>query len=375
MSDSPDPARYARRRRSGDLPVFPWDTLTEASQTAQAHPDGIVDLSVGTPVDPVAPIIRAALAEASGVPGYPTTAGTPALREAVVNALHRRHGVTALDEQAVLPVIGTKELIAWLPTLLGLGPDDLVVVPELAYPTYEVGARLARTKIAAADSLTQLGPQSPAVVFLNSPSNPTGRVLGLDHLRKVVQWARERGALVVSDECYLGLGWDAQPYSVLHPEVCDGDHTGLLAVHSLSKSSSLAGYRAGFVAGDPGVVAELLAVRKHAGMMVPGPVQAAMVAALDDDEHEVAQRHRYAGRRATLLAAFRGAGFTVEHSEAGLYLWATRAEPCRDTVAWLAQRGILVAPGEFYGPAGGRHVRIAMTATDERVAAAARRLA
>ena len=355
--------------------MFPWDTLTDATAIARAHPDGIVDLSVGTPVDPVAPVIRAALADASAAPGYPMTAGTPQLRAAAVAALHRRYGITGLAEQSVLPVIGTKELIAWLPTLLGLGAEDTVVVPELAYPTYEVGARMVGAQVIAADSLTQLGPQSPAVVYLNSPSNPTGRVLGVDHLRKVVEWGRERGTLVVSDECYLGLGWDQQPYSVLDPEVSGGDHTGLLAAHSLSKSSSLAGYRAGFVTGDPAVVAELLAVRKHAGMMVPGPVQAAMVAALDDDEHEVAQRERYARRRETLLAAFGQAGFTVEHSEAGLYLWATRDEPCRDTVDWLARRGILVAPGDFYGAGGARHVRVAITATDERVQAAAVRLA
>jgi succinyldiaminopimelate transaminase len=229
--------------------------------------------------------------------------------------------------------------------------------------------------VLAADSLTQLGPQAPAVMFLNSPSNPTGRVLGVEHLRKVVDWARERGTLLVSDECYLGLWWDQQPYSILHPNVSGGDHTGLLAVHSLSKSSSLAGYRAGFVAGDPAVVAELLAVRKHAGMMVPGPVQAAMVAALDDDDHETAQRERYRNRREILREAVVSAGFAIEHSEAGLYLWATRGEPCRETVAWLAERGILVAPGDFYGPAGARHVRIALTATDERVQTAAERLA
>ena len=325
-------------------------------------------------MDPVAPVIRAALNDASAEPGYPWTAGTPALRAAAVGALHRRYGVTGLAEHAVLPVIGSKELIAWLPTLLGLGGDDVVVVPELAYPTYEVGARLAGAGVLAADSLTQIGPQTPAVVYLNSPANPTGRVLGVDHLRKVLGWARERGALVVSDECYLGLGWDAEPYSVLHPDVCDGDHTGVLAVHSLSKTSSMAGYRAAFVAGDPAVVAELLAVRKHAGMMVPGPIQAAMVAALDDDEHEAVQRERYRCRRELLLGAFRAVGFTVEHSEAGLYLWVTRGEPCRQTVDSLARQGILVAPGEFYGPAGARHVRVALTATDERVKTAVTRL-
>lgn len=354
--------------------MFPWDTLADVTALARSHPGGIVDLSVGTPVDPVAAVIRDALAAASSSPGYPTTAGTPDLRRAAVDALERRYGVTGLSDDAVLPAIGTKELIAWLPTLLGLGADDLVVVPELAYPTYEVGARLAGTQIVLADSLTQIGPRTPALVYLNSPSNPTGRVLGVEHLRKVVGWARERGVIVASDECYLGLGWDAEPLSVLHPSVSDGDHTGLLAIHSLSKTSSLAGYRAGFVAGDRALVAELLAVRKHAGMMVPTPVQAAMVAALQDDEHEREQRARYAGRRELLLPALQAAGLTVEDSEAGLYLWATRGEPCRDTVAWLAERGILVAPGEFYGPRGTKHVRVALTASDDRITEAVQRL-
>jgi succinyldiaminopimelate transaminase len=369
--------RVGRRLVSATLPVFPWDTLADAKALAEAHPDGIVDLSVGTPVDPVAPLIQEALAAAGSAPGYPATAGTARLRESVVAALARRYGITGLTEAAVLPVIGTKELIAWLPTLLGLGPADVVVVPELAYPTYDVGARLAGAQVLRADSVTQLGPQSPALFYLNSPSNPTGRVLGVDHLRKVVGWARDRGVLVASDECYLGLGWDAAPpgpLSVLHPLVCGGDHSGLLAVHSLSKSSSLAGYRAGFVVGDPSLVAELLAVRKHAGMMVPTPVQAAMVAALDDDAHEQQQRERYARRRAALLPALRSAGFAVDYSDGGLYLWATRGEPCRDSVTWLAARGILVAPGEFYGPGGAQHVRVALTATDERIVAAVRRL-
>ena len=365
-----------RQRRSATLPEFPWDTLADVTALARSHPDKIVDLSVGTPVDEVAPVIRDALAAAGSAPGYPTTAGTPALRASAGAALRRRYGITDLAPDAVLPAIGTKELIAWLPTLLGVGPGDAVVVPELAYPTYEVGALLAGAQVLRADSLTQLGPQRPALIYLNSPSNPTGKVLPVDHLRKVVSWARDRGVLIASDECYLGLGWEGDaPLSVLHPSVCDGDHTGLLAVHSLSKTSSLAGYRAGFVAGDPAVVAELLAVRKHAGMMMPTPVQAAMVAALDDDGHEAVQRERYAQRRAALLPALQAAGFTVEHSEAGLYLWVTRGEPCRDTVAWLAERGILAAPGEFYGPAGAQHVRVALTATDERIAAAVARLA
>ena len=373
----PDQVPLDRPAVSASLPVFPWDTLADAKAMAEAHPDGIVDLSVGTPVDPVAPLIQEALAAAASAPGYPATAGTARLRESVVAALARRYGITGLAETAVLPVIGTKELIAWLPTLLGMGADDVVVVPELAYPTYDVGARLAGAQVVRADSLTQLGPRSPGLYYLNSPSNPTGRVLGVDHLRKVVGWARERGVVLASDECYLGLSWDQESsaaLSVLHPSVCGGDHTGLLAVHSLSKTSSLAGYRAGFVAGDPGLVAELLAVRKHAGMIVPTPIQAAMVAALDDDAHEQQQRARYARRRAALLPAMRSAGFAIDHSEGGLYLWATRDEACQDSVSWLAARGILVAPGDFYGPGGAQHVRVALTASDERIAAAVHRL-
>jgi len=283
--------------------------------------------------------------------------------------------VTGLGLDGVLPVIGSKELIASLPGHLGLGPEDLVVTPELSYPTYEVGARLAGARTRATDALTRLGPERVSLVWVNSPSNPTGRVLPVDHLRKVVAWCRERGALLVSDECYLECAWDTEPVSVLHPDVCDGDHTGILAVQSLSKRSNLAGYRCGFVAGDPAVVAELLAVRKNLGLQLPGPQQVAMRVALDDDEHVAEQHARYARRREVLLAAFRGAGFRVDASEASLYLWATRGESCWDTVGRLAEQGVLVAPGEFYGAAGAQHVRIAFTATDERVAAAAERLA
>jgi aspartate/methionine/tyrosine aminotransferase len=202
-------------------------------------------------------------------------------------------------------------------------------------------------------------------------------VLPVGHLRKVVEWARERGAVVASDECYISLGWEVSPVSVLHPDVCGSSRDGVLAVHSLSKRSNLAGYRAGFVTGDPALVADLLAVSKQAGMIMPDPVQAAMTAALDDDAHAWQQRQRYADRRALLRAAFVEAGWTIDHSEAGLYLWATHpAHDCWSAAEWLAaEAGILVAPGELYGPAGNRHIRVALTATDERIAAAAERLA
>lgn len=356
------------------LPDFPWDSLAEVKARVQAHPGGAVDLSIGTPVDPVPAGIRDALASVSEIPGYPTTHGIPALRAAAIAALGRRHGIEGIEPGAVLPTIGSKEAVAWLPQLLGFGAGDTVVIPELAYPTYEVGALLAGASVLRADGLTQLGPQRPAMLWLNSPSNPTGRVLGVDHLRKVVEWARERDVVVVSDECYLALGWDAEPVSLLHPSVHGGRLDGLLALHSLSKSANLASYRAGFITGDPRLVASLLEVRKHAGMIVPRPVQEAMVAALTDDEALGAQRERYLRRRVVLRKALQDSGFTIDHSEAGLYLWATRGEPSLDTVAWLADRGILVAPGTFYGPAGARHVRIALTATDERIDAAAERL-
>lgn len=287
----------------------------------------------------------------------------------------RRRGVPHLDPDGVLPTIGSKELVAWLPTLLGLGAGDLVVHPEVAYPTYDVGARIASATPVAADGTLSVGPGRVGLVWVNSPSNPTGRVLPAHHLAKVVEWARGRGAVVASDECYAELGWDGQPVpSILDPAVCGGSHKGLLAVYSLSKQSSMAGYRAAFVAGDPALVGRLVAVRKHAGMIVPQPVQQAMVAALDDDAHVAEQKARYAARRVRLLPALEAFGLRVEGSQAGLYLWASADESAHTTVDRLAERGVLVAPGSFYGPAGGRHVRVALTATDERVAAAATRL-
>jgi succinyldiaminopimelate transaminase len=364
----------ARGRLAAALPDFPWDSLAEAKARAGAHPGGIVDLSVGTPVDPTPESGRLALAAAADSPGYPLTSGTGPLREAMAAYLTERWGAVGLAPSTTLPAIGTKELVAWLPTLLGLGPDDLVVFPTMAYPTYEVGARIAGCRFLAADDPAEVADERPALVWLNSPSNPTGQILDAVELRRRVGWARARGAVVASDECYGEFGWDAEPVSVLHPSVSGGDLTGLLALHSLSKRSNLAGYRAGFVAGDEALVDELLAVRKHAGMIMPRPVQEAMRVLLADQDHVLEQRDRYARRRALLRPALEGAGFTIDHSEGSLYLWATRGEDGRETVSWLADRGILVAPGDFYGTAAAQHVRVALTATDERVAAAASRL-
>jgi succinyldiaminopimelate transaminase len=370
------PARSSSSARglAAGLPDFPWDTLAAAKAVAQAHPDGIVDLSVGTPVDPTPQLAVDALARAANSPGYPLTSGTPELREAIVAYLSSRWGADGLVADDTLPVIGTKELVAWLPTLLGLGADDLVVYPTTAYPTYLVGASIAGTQAVACDDLDELGDARPALVWVNSPGNPNGAVLSADELASRVRWCRERGAILVSDECYGEFGWEAEPVSVLHPSVNHGSLDGVLAVHSLSKRSNLAGYRAGFVSGDHQVVADLLAVRKHAGMIVPRPVQQVMIELLGDQEHVEVQRERYARRRTALRPALEALGFTIEHSEAGLYLWATRGENCRSTIDLLAGLGILAAPGDFYGAAAEKYVRLALTATDERIAAAVDRL-
>ncbi|WP_061960754.1 succinyldiaminopimelate transaminase [Demequina flava] len=362
------------------LPDFPWDSLVPYRERARQHPDGVVDLSVGTPVDPTPAVVQDALRGAADAPGYPTTQGTADVRAAISEWFATHRGVTGIGPDAAIPTIGSKEMVTWLPALLGLGEGDAVVHPASAYPTYAVGATLTgATPVAADDPADWAHRDDVKLVWINSPSNPTGAVLSREQLRAIVRQARAQGAVVASDECYAALPWeapwaDAGVPSVLDPEVCEGSHEGLLALYSLSKQSNLAGYRAAFIAGDPALVGALLETRKHAGMIVPAPVQAAMAAALRDDEHVAAQREVYRARRDALLPAVRGAGFTVPGSEAGLYLWATRGEDCWDTIAYLAERGIVAAPGAFYGDAGAQYVRIALTATDERISQAVMRL-
>ncbi|MGL6234967.1 MAG: succinyldiaminopimelate transaminase [Segniliparus sp.] len=358
---------------SFQLPDFPWDSLAGAKARAKSHPDGFVDLSVGSPADPVAPSVRAALTAASDAHGYPVTAGTSQLREAITSALARDFELRA---QELFPVIGAKEAIAWLPTLLGVREGDVVVIPRLAYPTYEVAAKLARAEVVRADhpdELPQLA-KPPALWFLNSPANPHGAIARPSLLSEILAWTRANGTVLVSDECYLRFAWEGPAVSALHPSVAGDEPTGVIAVHSLSKIANLAGYRAGYIAGDPAVVRELLGLRRHAGMILPGPVQAAVAAALHDVGELDAQRERYRARRAALRPALAKAGFRVDHSEGGLYLWATRGEPATATVDWFAERGALVAPGSFYGLSGDQHVRVALTATDADIAEVVRRL-
>ena len=368
-----------------DLPEYPWEAMAPYAKLAAEHPDGAVNLSIGTPVDPTPAVIREALSAAADAPGYPTTHGTPALRKAIAGWYARRRNVPGLDPQDTMPTVGSKELVAWLPLLLGLGEGDVVVRPTVAYPTYDMGALLAGATPVAADSLDELDDGVRArvrLVWVNSPGNPTGIVRPAQSLRSLVDSARNIGAVVASDECYAELGWDdwdpsrgGQPVpSILDPAVSGGSNELLLSVYSLSKQSNIAGYRAAFVAGDGAIVANLVNSRKHAGMIVPAPVQAAMIAALSDDEHVAAQKDLYRERRELLIPALEAFGLTISHSEAGLYLWATAGEDTWTTIERLARLGIVAGPGVIYGEAGAGFVRIALTGSDERVAAAATRL-
>lgn len=357
--------------RWAQLPDFPWDTLAPYADIARAHPNGIIDLSVGTPVDPTPDVVQRALAGASDAPGYPTTAGIPQLATAFINWAVATLGAPA--DIAVLPTIGSKELVAALPNLLGFGAGEVVVIPEIAYPTYLVGGIAAGLEVIATDS-PDLLTQPVSMVWLNSPSNPTGEVLSLQRLQELVQWGQTHGVVIASDECYFELGWDAEPVSILDQRVHDGNLTGLLAVHSLSKRSNMAGYRFGTLAGDPELVTRILGIRKHLGMMVPTFVQFAAIAAYQDVAHVQEQKARYHVRREELRGALSRSGFDIRHSQAGLYLWATQGKDCWESVSQLASMGILVTPGAFYGDKAQKFVRVALTATDEAVNDAVARL-
>lgn len=361
-----------------DLADYPWDAVAPYAERARSHPRGIVDLSIGSPVDPTPDVVRAALAAATDAHAYPLTVGTPVLREQIAAWFARRRGVAGLTAGQVLPTVGSKELVALLPLLLGLGEGDIVVHPRAAYPTYEVGARLVGATPLAADDPAEW-PVGTKLIWVNSPGNPDGRVWDTAALTRAVARARALGAVIAGDECYAELGWDApwdvEPIpSVLDSRVTGGDVTGVLSVYSLSKQSNLAGYRAAFLAGDEALVSRLATARKHLGLMLPAPVQQAMGAALGDDAHVEVQKSLYRARRTILLPAAHAAGLRVEGSEAGLYLWATEDRDAWDTMSRLADRGILAGPGHFYGEHFPRHVRLSLTATDERIAEAARRL-
>lgn len=348
------------------LPDFPWDALAPYGQKARSHPQGIIDLSQGTPVDPTPEFIQQAFRDASNSPSYPVTAGTPELRAVIEKWAIERLG--ASGDFDVLPVIGSKELVAWLPTFL---ESTTVLIPEIAYPTYHVGAVLAGADSVPVEIDANTWPRAD-LAWLNSPSNPTGRVHSVDEIKACINWSRKNTSVLISDECYLEFDHTAHSVSVLSQT--GGDNTNILAVHSLSKRSSMAGYRAAFVVGDSALISQIREIRKHGGMMVPLPVQKAMTVALGDDLHVAEQRARYNARKDAMRPALVEAGFTVEFSDSGLYLWCTRNEDAWTSVAWLAERGILATPGSFYGQKGKNHIRIAMTASDAHIAAAAARL-
>lgn len=369
-----------------DLPDYPWEAMAPYLARASEHPGGAVNLSIGTPVDPTPQLVQDALKAAADAPGYPTVHGTPALREAIAGWFERRRGVSGLDPRNIMPTVGSKELVAWLPLLLGLKPGDVVVRPKVAYPTYDIGATLAGVTSVATDNLDELDDATRSrvrLIWVNSPGNPTGSVRDAASLKSLVGQARDLGAVVASDECYAELGWGSWDVqrggqrvpSILDPGVAGGSHQGLLAVYSLSKQSNLAGYRAAFVAGDPDLMPNLVNSRKHAGMIVPYPVQEAMRVALGDDTHVEAQKDLYRGRRERLVPALLDFGLEIKDSDAGLYLWSTAGEGTWETVARLAGLGIVVGPGVFYGDAGNGYVRVALTGSDERIDAAVERLA
>ena len=334
---------------------------------AREHAGGIIDLSQGTPVDATPEFIQQELKASANSPGYPLTIGTPELRSAMRNWATDVLG--ASGDFDVLPTIGSKELVAWLPTIL---QAKTVLYPKVAYPTYLVGSMINDSKNIAVDIDATTWPKSD-LAWINSPSNPTGRVHSESELEAVIAYARKNNSVVASDECYLNFPATGQsPVSIL--KLAKGDNKNLLAVHSMSKRSNLAGYRAGLIVGDSEIIGRIREVRKHAGMLLPLPIQRAMTAALGDEKHVAIQAERYAARREVLSSALIAAGFQIDFSNAGLYIWCTRNEDSWTSVSWLADLGILATPGIFYGEAGAQHIRIAMTATDAQITEAASRI-
>jgi succinyldiaminopimelate transaminase len=370
-------------------PPYPHDRLEPLRAVASAVPGGMVDASVGTPVDPMPEVAVRALADAaSGATGYPATIGSPAYREAAAAWIGRRFACS-VSAAEVVACIGTKELVASLPRALSLRDPsrDVVLYPAVAYPTYEMGAALAglRAVPVPVDERWRLDlsrvPEADAdralVLWLNDPSNPTGVTASPADMCESVAWARDRGIVVASDECYAEFTYDESGAPVAPSTALIAGLDGVLAVHSLSKRSNMAGLRAGFVAGDGELVAYLGEIRKHGGLMTPAPVQAAAAAALGDDEHVREQQQRYARRRAIAAPALEARGLVHAGGPSTFYLWLRDAERARDGWAittGLAETGLLVAPGEFYGAAGVNHARLALTVTDDQLALACERL-
>lgn len=365
-------------------PPYPYHRLRDAEKLAQAHEGGMVDCSVGTPYDPPAPFVLEAMASSGTERGYPESAGSLVLRSAASGWIERRFGVTIAPE-AIGACVGTKEFVASIPQYMHLrDPEhDVVLYPAVSYPTYAMGALLAGCRPVAVPPATPDGSglaldlidrsdrERALLLWANSPSNPTG---GLSDLAQAAEWGRANDIAVLSDECYCEFTWSGRPRSIL-----EHGTEGVLAVHSLSKRSNLAGVRCGFYAGDPALVSYLSDLRRHAGLMVPGPVQAGAAAALGDDAHVDEQRARYRERLAFLAQVFASVGCPVELPEGGFYLWLAVPAPLGDGWALTEElaraAGILVSPGEFYGPDGTNFVRVAVVQPMERLRLVADRLA
>ncbi len=361
-------------------PPYPYDRLDDLRAVADRHDGGVVDLSVGAPIDPPEPFVLDALGTSGDAHRYPASVGLAPLRAAAARWMRRRFDVEVPGDQ-IGASIGAKEFVASLPRYLRLrSPDrDTVLYPAISYPSYEMGAILAGCRPVAVPTapdgaldLDAIEPDDAARALLlwsNSPSNPTG---DLDDLAAAAAWGRARDVPVFSDECYVEFTWDGRGRTILEHGL-----DGVVAVHSLSKRSNLAGLRVAFYAGDAGLVGYLREVRKHGGMMMPGPAQAAGAVALDDDEHVEVQRGRYHHRLTQLADALtEWTGEKIALPRGGFYLWV----PTGDVDGWgFAERlaregGALVSPGEFYGPAGRNFVRIAVVQTDDRLGLVAERL-
>ena len=363
---------------------YDWSRIDPYRRRAERCPGGLVDLSVGSPVDPVPRSVREALAAAADdgqARGYPKTAGDGPLRQAVADWFRRCRGVDldALGANLV-PTVGSKEAVALMASLLHLGPGDRVVQPRVSYPTYAIGTQLAGAQVTTVDDPadTDSWVDLPGVraIWINSPGNPSGRVIDRAGLAKIVQAARSIGATVLSDECYALLDWSGSAQAspcILESQVCGGDASGILCLYSMSKQSNMAGYRAALVAGDAQLVKAMTAYRKQVGLIVPGPVQGAMRAALEDGEAVTAQRNVYARRLHALTEALGAYGYDAVMPQGGLYIWAqARSGDCWADMAELSRLGILASPGEFYGD--GRYLRFSSTIADEQLDLALGRL-
>jgi succinyldiaminopimelate transaminase len=354
-------------------PPYPYERLDEIIALAGKHEGGAVDLSIGTPCDPPPPGVRDALAVGDTARGYPPSIGTAAYRGAVAEWLNRRFGVTLDPQREIAAVVGSKEFVASTPQYLRLHDPsrDTVLYPAISYPTYAMGATLAGCRAVAyhvLDDITDDDAARALCVWVNSPANPTGE---LPDLAAAAEWGRARGVPVLSDECYAEFTWDGPRRSILQ----QGTH-GVLAVHSLSKRDNFAGARIGSYSGDPELVHYLREVRKHAGLMPAGPVQAAAVVALADDAHVEVQRERYLRRMTALGRMLTALGYDTALPRGAFYLWV----PAPGGDAWAAARdiadrvGVVVSPGEFYGSSSAGWFRVAAVQPDERIALAASRI-